>query len=106
MREIAEVLERHGAPATRGGPAALAAREWVEAGFTDAEEVEDWLRARCFTAAGAASLEAAGLTPEQAAILTREGSGDYEDTLGFKVASGDLGLDEARRIATREFWDT
>jgi len=31
-----------------------------------------------------------GVSPEQAAVRTRDGGGDYVDTLAFKVANGDL----------------
>ena len=106
IEEIARALERCGEPATRGEPPASVAREWAAAGFDGAEDVEDWLRARCFKASGAKALDDAGLTPEQAAIRTREGAADYEDTIGFKVSNGDLSTDAARRIATNSFWNT
>jgi hypothetical protein len=103
---ISEVLERHGGPALGGASALEVAREWIAAGFDDAEEVDDWLRARCFRAEGARALEAAGITPEQAAIRTRAGAAGYEDTIGYKLTHGDLGFDEARRIITSEFWNS
>lgn len=106
IEEIARALARCGEAATRGQSPAAVAREWAAAGFDSAEDVEDWLGARCFTAAGAKALDDAGLTPEQAAIRTREGASDYEDTVGFKVSSGDLSTDAARRIATNSFWNT
>jgi hypothetical protein len=106
IEDIALALERWGGAATRGEPPATVAREWAAAGFDDAEDVEDWLRARCFKAAGAKALDGAGLTPEQAAIRTREGAADYDDTIGFKVSNGDLSTDAARRIATNSFWNT
>jgi hypothetical protein len=104
---IAEVLARHGEAALGGGAAEAVAQEWIEAGFDDPEEVDDWLRARCFSASGAETLEMAGFTPEQAAIRTRAGgaSGD-EDTIGYKLTRGDLSFDEARRIITSEFWNS
>ncbi|HEX7175284.1 MAG TPA: hypothetical protein VF240_08375 [Pyrinomonadaceae bacterium] len=106
IEEIARALERCSDAATRGESSATVAREWAAAGFDSAEDVEDWLGARCFSAAGAKALDDAGLTPEQAAIRTREGATDYEDTIGFKVSNGDLSTDAARRIATNSFWNT
>jgi hypothetical protein len=106
VREIAAVLRRHGGAATRGRTAEQAAREWVEAGFEDAEEVGDWLRARCFDAAGARRVEDAGITPEQAAMRTTAGASGEEDTIGFKLTGGDLSLEEARRLVTSAFWNT
>ena len=102
---IAEVLVRHGETALRGGAAEAMAQQWVDAGFDDPEEVDDWLRARCFSAAGTQALEMAGFTPEQAAIRTRAGTSSYEDTIGYKLTRGDLSFDEARRIITSEFWN-
>lgn len=106
LREIAEILERHGVRPAACGPAEKAAREWLSAGFDDPEEVEGWLKARCFDASAARALEDAGLTPEQAALRTRAGAADYEDTVGYKYANGDLSTDEARRVITSDFWDT
>lgn len=103
--DIAAVLERHGVEATGGRRAAEVAREWAVAGFADAEEVDDWLSARCFTPAGALALDRAGLTPEQAAILTSAGTSGGEDTLGFKLTNGQLSFEEARRIITSDFWN-
>ncbi len=82
-----------------------AAREWISAGFEDPEEVGEWLRARCYTPAVAEVLDNAGITPEQAAMRTRAGTGEVEDTIGHKVATGDLSVEEARRIVTSHFWD-
>ncbi|HEV3471538.1 MAG TPA: hypothetical protein VG148_19580 [Pyrinomonadaceae bacterium] len=104
VRAVAEVLARRGLEATGGRDAFEAAREWVEEGFDDAEEVESWLGARCFEAAAARRLEEAGVTPEQAALRTRAGDTAGEDTLGRKLSRGEISLEEARRIITREFW--
>jgi hypothetical protein len=102
-RAVAEVLARRDAAGGRNP--SEAAREWVEHGFDDAEEVEAWLDAGCPDAAGARRLEDAGITPEQAALRTSAGASDAEDTLGRKLSRGDLSLEEARRIITREFWN-
>ena len=104
--EITEVLRKHIAESSDGAALEEAARKWLAAGFTDADEVEDWLRARCFDAARAQALELAGLTPEQASLRTRAGAEDYEDTIAFKFAQDDLSLDEARRIITSHFWNS
>lgn len=106
LQNICDVLKRHADAALENRPAETVAREWLGAGFDDPEEIDDWLRARCFRAAGAQKLERAGITPEQAAIPTTEGTSDYEDTIGYKTTRGDLGLDEARRIVTGQFWNT
>ena len=106
MLEIIEVLRKHIEESSGDSVLKEAAREWLDAGFTDAEEVEDWLRARCFDAARAQALELAGLTPEQASLRTRAGAGSYEDTIAYKFAHDDLSLDEARRIITSHFWNS
>jgi hypothetical protein len=107
IRRIVELLARHGDAALKNGTAAAdVAQEWIDAGFDDPEEVDDWLRARCFNARGARDLEMAGLTPEQAAIRTRAGTSGDEDTIGYKLTRGDLSFDEARRIITSEFWNS
>ncbi len=106
MRLICEVLAEHGADALGGTSAQVAARRWIDAGFDDPEEIEGWLRARCFEAHRAQALEAAGFTPEQAALRTRAGASDYEDTIAFKLNHNDLSLSEARRIITSAFWDS
>lgn len=104
--EIVAVLEPYGDDAKGKLSVEDAARTWIAAGFDAAEEVEEWLRARCFTAEGARLLERAGITPEQAAIRTRAGLGDYEETIAYKLARGDLSHEEARRIITSEFWNS
>lgn len=103
VRAVAEVLARRGA--TAGRDAFEVAREWVGHGFDDPEEVEAWLDAACRDAAAALRLEEAGITPEQAALRTSAGTSSEEDTLGAKFSRGDLGLEEARRIITRQFWN-
>ena len=106
LREVCAVLARYGAAVAGGAGAESVAYEWLAAGFTDAEEVEDWLRARCFRAQHAQTLERAGFTPEQAAQRTTAGRGDYEDTIAYKFAQGDLTIAEARRLVTSDFWGT
>ncbi len=119
-RAIAGVLERYGAEARGGVSAEQAAQQWIDAGFDDAEEVDDWLRARCFSASAARALEDAGITPEQAAtpmIAGSSGGGDDDssdsgsdrdvaDTLGGKFTRGRISIDEARRIVTNDFWNS
>jgi len=101
---ISEVISAAGGAALGNKTANDAAREWIACGFDDAEEVGEWLAARCFDARVAAVLEEAGFTPAQAALRTEAGNAEYEDTIGYKIARGDLSLDEARRIITRAFW--
>jgi hypothetical protein len=102
--ELVAVLARHPEACARAG-AEGAAREWIAEGFDDADEVAAWLDAGCLEAAHARRLDDAGLTPEQAALRTSAGGDGAEDTLGRKLARGELSLEEARRIITREFWD-
>lgn len=106
LARIAATLERCGGAALAGAPAETAARRWLSHGFADAEDVEDWLSARCFDPARAQELERAGLTPQQAGARTAAGRGDYEDTIAFKIARGDLSIEEARRIVTSDFWNS
>jgi hypothetical protein len=107
IRLVGETLRRHGDEALPGGASPdAAARAWLDAGFSDAEEVDDWLSARCFDARHAQALDAAGLTPEQAALRTREGRAPYEETIAYKLAHGDLTLEEARRIINSDFWNS
>ncbi len=83
-----ETIRRYGELADRGGPAELAAQQWTEAGFDD-RLTERWLQARCFDPQAARALTELGVTPEQSAVRTRDGGG-YIDTIGYKVAKGDL----------------
>ncbi|HYG11773.1 MAG TPA: hypothetical protein VD835_17635 [Pyrinomonadaceae bacterium] len=107
VRLIAGTLRRHGGDALPGGANPdEAARAWLDAGFDDPGEVDDWLAARCFDPRHAQTLDAAGFTPEQAALRTRQGRADYEETVAYKLAHGDLTLEEARRIITSDFWNS
>jgi hypothetical protein len=93
----AETIRRYGELADRGGPAEAAARAWTEAGFDD-EQAAKWLAARCFDPLAARELSDLGVKPEQARARTRDGGGDYVDTIAFKVADGQL---TARQGAAR-----
>jgi plasmid stability protein len=106
VRALVEILGRHEEARAHASSLEAAARAWLAAGFDDPEEVSEWLDARCFEATAAQALERAGLTPEQAALRTTAGARPYEETIGFKFARGDMSLDEARRIATSEFWNS
>jgi hypothetical protein len=107
VRLIGETLRRRAGDALPGGASyEAAARAWLDAGFADPEEVDDWLAARCFDPRLARALDDAGLTPEQAALRTREGRARYEETVAYKLAQGDLTLAEARRIITSDFWNS
>jgi hypothetical protein len=103
---IGETLSRHGDDALRSTSVEAAARAWLDAGFADAEEVDEWLSARCFDPRHAQTLDAAGITPEQGALRTRAGRADYEETVACKFSRGDLTLEEARRIITSDFWNS
>ena len=93
---VFDVIVAHGHFAHGGDPQSTA-EAWEEAGF-DAAEVQEWLLARCFTPAAARDLADAGVTAEMARMRTSAGAGDYTDTIGFKVADGDLSAEEARDI--------
>jgi hypothetical protein len=93
---IHDVIEQHGDFAHGGNPD-LAAEAWAEAGF-NAPEVDEWLRARCFDAGAARDLADAGVTAAMAATRTDAGRGAYTDTVGFKVADGDIEVEEAREL--------
>lgn len=102
-RTSVATIERRGQLACPVGRAAWAvAQAWTDAGFGDALTVR-WLDARCFDALAARALTELGVTPEQAAVRTRAGHGDYIDTIGFKVASQDLTVRQgaARSMSSR-----
>ncbi len=105
-QRIAQALAQHGETTRQGQEPTSIAAEWIEAGFDDAEEVADWLAARCFAPALARRLDEAGITPEQARLLTAEGRRDYRDTVAYKLSHNDLTLEEARRIITSDFWNS
>src|ERR1039458_1975922 len=93
---IREVIERHGADAHEGDPDPTA-QAWEEAGF-NAADVDEWMSTRCFDPATAEDLADAGITPQMAMMKTQAGSANYVDTVAFKVAIGDLEVDEAREL--------
>jgi hypothetical protein len=83
IRRFAELTDHAGQDET------AAARAWSAAGFDD-EETTKWLEARCFDPQAARELADLSVTPKQASARTRDGRRPYRDTIGFKVASGDL----------------
>ncbi|HYF25715.1 MAG TPA: hypothetical protein VD931_08270 [Baekduia sp.] len=93
---IRDVVERHGQFAHRGDPEA-AAEAWEETGLP-AEEVDQWLRARCYDPAAAEDMADAGISPEAASLRTSAGAARTTDTVAFKVCAGELEVDEARDI--------
>jgi hypothetical protein len=96
-RTSVETIRQYGELATRGGDPGVAARAWTDAGFDD-EMTARWLAVRCFDPEAARVLANLNVKPEQAAARTRDGGGDYADTIAFKVANGDL---TARQGAAR-----
>ncbi len=106
LRAVCAVLTEHDAGALQGAPVAVVAADWLAHGFDDAEEIDEWLRARCFCARHARALDRAGFTPAQAALSTTAGRVAYADTIAYKLAQGDLTMTEARRIMTSAFWDS
>lgn len=101
---VRRVLEQAGAEAHMGQTPEEAARDWLSAGFDDSDDVAAWLEARCFKPGAARALEDAGIESDQAALRTTAGSDTYEETVGYKVARGDLSLGEARRVVNIHFW--
>ncbi|HEX7301000.1 MAG TPA: hypothetical protein VF257_18530 [Solirubrobacteraceae bacterium] len=85
----AETIRRYEELADRGAGVEAAAAAWTQFGFDD-ETTARWLEARCFDPEAARALTELGVTPGQAAVRTRDGKGDYLDTLAYKVANGDL----------------
>lgn len=96
-RTSVDTIIRFGELADRGKDPSDAAKAWSDAGFDD-EETAKWLEARCFDPQAASELADLAVTPAQASKRTRDGRGDYIDTIAFKVASGDL---TARQGAAR-----
>lgn len=92
-----ETIKRYGELATRGGDPAVAAQAWSDAGFDDAMTAK-WLEARCHDPQAARAMADLGITPHQASARTRDGGGDYRDTIAHKVANGHL---TARQAAAR-----
>lgn len=92
-----ETIKRYGELADRGGSAEDAAQAWTDAAFDD-EMTARWLEARCFDAPSARALADLGVTPEQAAVRTRDGGDRSIGTIASKVACGDL---TARQGAAR-----
>jgi hypothetical protein len=93
---IRAVIETHGHFAHGGNPDD-AAETWMESGF-EADDVNEWLLARCFDPSAARDLVDAGVTAQMARMKTGAGAGDYVDTVGFKVSAGNLEVDEAREL--------
>lgn len=93
---IRNVIE-HCGRAAHGGDPESAAEAWAETGLS-AAEVKEWLNARCFDPGAAEDMADAGIDPWAAAMETDAGAGDYVDTVAFKVASGDLEVEEARDL--------
>lgn len=67
---VRDVILSHGHFAHSGDPDG-AGEAWSEAGF-GADEVAEWLAARCFSP------------------TTSQGAGDFVDTVAFKVSDGHL----------------
>jgi hypothetical protein len=96
-RTGATTIRRYGELADRGSDPEAAAQAWTDAGFGD-ELTAEWLAARCFDPVAARALADLGVAPGQTATRTRDGTGDYIDTIAYKVANGDL---TARQGAAR-----
>jgi hypothetical protein len=93
---VATIL-RFGDFADQGGDPQAVADAWTAAAFDD-DGTAAWLEARCYDPQSARAMADLDVTPGQAAKRTRDGRGDYIDTLAFKVSKGDL---SARQAAAR-----
>ena len=100
--EIGAVLLRHGRRALGMEDPDSVAREWVEAGFTDAGDVDAWLTAGAVWPDSAAALRDAGVTPAQASRITTEGSTLSPLSIGYRFANGELSLARAVELATSD----
>lgn len=98
LEDIEDVLTNAGEWA-HGHEAARYAAGWFQRGFTP-PQVQAWLDARCYDPDSAAALRDAGIIPSDVAEETPEtiGVGGYADTLGYKFANNDIGLDVLRRL--------
>ena len=70
-RTSPETIKPFGQFADRGAGAAAAAQAWSKAGFSD-ELTSRGVDGRCFDLAAARALADLGVTPEQAALRTRQ----------------------------------
>lgn len=97
-----ETIKRFGDLADRIGDVDEAAKAWSDAGFDDMATAR-WLEARCFDPQVARALADMGVTAGQAAHRTRDGGGEYRDTIAYKVCNGDLTMRQgaARCLSSR-----
>jgi hypothetical protein len=93
---IRDVVQRHGHFAHTGNLDDTT-EAWGEAGF-EADEVDEWLNARCFDPSSARDLADVDVSPIDAAMKTSAGRGGYTDTVGFKVSARDLAVEEVRDL--------
>lgn len=100
QQAMVEILERYGdfAYPTVEGPGPTAER-WLT--FFTPADAAGYLQARCFDPERANALAVAGVGHEASGKWTPAliGAGNYEDTVGYKVANGDLSVEEAVRWA-------
>jgi hypothetical protein len=73
--------------------------EWVKNGFFPAESFA-WIAAGCFDADTAKELEGEGITPEDVSELSPEDEGSilYVASYGYKIANGDLSIEQFKAI--------
>jgi hypothetical protein len=97
MIAMVEVIKRYGDFAYGNDSPEEVAIEWDDWDISP-EKADAWLSARCFTPEAAHQLEDYDITPEQAGKITEQGTGDYKDTVGYKVSNGDLTIEDAIEI--------
>jgi len=88
-RTSVETIRQYGELAAPGGDPGEAAQAWTDAGFDDPMTAR-WLEARCYDPGAARALTDLSVSPEQAAVRTRDGGDGSIGTIANKVANGDL----------------
>ena len=100
MCELVQIIKRHGGFAYGNSTPEDMAIEWDDWDISP-EQVDAWLSSRCFDPIAAHQLEDYNITPSQAGKITKRGTGNYIDTIGYKVSNNDLTIDEAIEEADR-----
>jgi hypothetical protein len=94
MQTIQEIINAHGDFSHDGDPEGVT-REW-EKYFQNPQEVDAWLRSRCYKPICAHQFKQRGITPEEASIVVIFNS--VLDTIGFHVSSKVMDYEEAEEL--------
>jgi hypothetical protein len=101
MVAMVEVIKRHGDFAYGNNSPEAVAIDWDDWNIST-DEADAWLSARCFDPKAAHQLDDHDITPEQAGKITKRGTGNYRDTIGYKISNYDLTIEEAIEILDNE----